>query len=83
MVKSFTIHKNLPIPKGRGSREQTLKNLITLANTMNVGDAVELSLSETNTFRTVLRTLGYECITDGWRCPNPTKILAFKVHQKD
>jgi hypothetical protein len=65
-----------PTPVGRGD---TLQALILCANQMAVGDAVVLSNSEAQTFRVILAAQGFLCVTDGYRCPQRTKLLAFKL----
>ena len=79
---SYIVHKGLPPPAGRPdkqNRSNKLPELIALAARMQMGDAVELTLSEANTLRTILLAQGFVCRTDGWRCQTRGKVLAFKL----
>lgn len=78
-VMEYTVTRGLQPPVARGERRYKLTALIDLAKQMRVGDAVALRLSEAQTFRIILAALGYECVTDGYRCKEPGKTLAFKL----
>jgi hypothetical protein len=75
----YQIISGLKEPIGRPIKRTSLDDLIELAREMKVGDAVPLTLSESQTFRVILNALGYRCLTDGYRCEVPGKILTFKL----
>ena len=79
----YVIHKGIAPPVGRPElrRRRKVMDMVRLARHMEIGDCVELTLSDANTFRTVMVALGQGvmCVTDGWRCKTRGKILAFKV----
>jgi hypothetical protein len=79
----YVIHKGVELPTGRPEkrRHRKVMDMVRLARHMEIGDCVELTLSEAATFRTVMLALGQGvmCVTDGWRCRTRGKTLAFKV----
>lgn len=76
---SNAIISGMTPPIGRPLKRTSLDQLIEIANQMKVGDAVPLTLSEAQTFRVILAAQGFKCFTDGYRCQQRGKILAFKL----
>jgi len=76
---NYQVLSGLKAPIGRPVKRQKLDDLIKLAQTMEVGDAAILSNSEAQSFRTILNALGFDCVTDGYRCEVRGKTLAFKL----
>lgn len=78
---SYEIHKG-KIPGARPRKRTKLDQLITLAKEMQVGDSVHLPYSEAQTFRVIVATLGFDCITDGWQSQVKGQTLVFKVDRQ-
>jgi hypothetical protein len=80
MKTKFYCKLILPLPrKSANPRAGVLARLIALSREMEIGDAVALTLSESQTMRIILQAQGHQCATDGWRCPEPGKTLVFKL----
>jgi hypothetical protein len=75
----FDVVKGLNVPQGRSPHPGRLRELIQLAKKLEVGSAVLLRLSEAQTFRIILTTLGWQCVTDSRTSPDPIRILCFKL----
>ena len=82
MPAPFQIVKGLKAPLGRPLRRGILDDLIELAESMAVGDAVMLRLSEANQFRIILAAQGWLCLTDGYACPDKRRVYAFKLWKR-
>ena len=65
----------------RPSKRTKLDDLIALAKEMETGDAAVMSSADAQTFRTILNTLGFDCVTEGYRCETRGKTLAFKIQR--
>ena len=79
MPTPFQVVKGLKVPLGRPSRRGVLDDLIELAESMAVGDAAMLRLSEANQFRIILAAQDWLCLTDGYACQDKRFIYAFKL----
>lgn len=78
----YVITKGMTPPtQSRPIKRTSLDNLIELAKKMDVGDAVALSSSESQTFRTILATLGFLGVSDSYRWPDRSKTLIFKMNR--
>lgn len=79
-LQKRTILKNLRLPpRSRALKRTSLENLIELAKEMEVNDAVIVRCCDAQTLRIILLALGFECITDGYHCPERGKTLLFKI----
>ncbi len=80
-MRTFEIQKGMTHPKRRPLIHRTsLDDLIHVAKNMECGDCV--ALKEANTMRIILNTLGFDCVTDGWNCPDRTKVYVFKLQKE-
>jgi len=66
-----------PIPRPR--KRTRLDDLVSLAKSMEPGDAVLLTMSEAQIMRYILVAQGFDCATDGYRSPDKPRILVFKL----
>lgn len=79
-MEVYTIRKYLvPPPRSRPLKRTVLEDLIDLAKRMDVDDGVIVKSSDAQLLRIILITLGFECITDGWNCPERGKTILFKI----
>lgn len=79
----FTIRRGLASPPGHGKVRTKLDDLIALAHEMQPGEAVALTLSESQQMRVILAAMGYDCVTDGWNCPDHAKTHVFKLQHHE
>lgn len=73
------IKQGIQPPTMRDLKRTKLDALIECANTMQVGDSIMLSNSEAQIMRYILAAQGFIALTDGWRSPDRTKTLVFKL----
>lgn len=78
---NYKIITGMQPPTTRDLKRTKLDALVSLAKDMSVGDAAILTTSEAQIFRYILTAQGFMCLTDGWRCPDRTKTLAFKLQR--
>ena len=77
------IHKGLNPTANHPTEFSKVNWLCNIADQMEVGDAVELTMSESGTMRVILQARGFKCVTDAWQCKTKTNdrrmILVFKL----
>ena len=64
---------------GRPAKGSSMRTLIALAKHMRCGQAVLLSYSDMNTFRTILAAQGYSCVSDAYQSSVTGKTWVFKL----
>ena len=77
----YETKKGLRLPKARQPKRQSLDDLIALAKRMRAKEAALLPYPQVQTFRIILATLGYDCVTDGYRTTGEpgNLIWCFKI----
>ena len=81
-IPPYTVTKGRQPRLGRPQRRVSLDRLLALADKMETGDAVLLTSSEAQTFRTILAAKGFDCVTDGYASPDteyPRRTCVFKL----
>ena len=79
---SYEIIHNPTPPTPRKACRTHLDDLVSLAKSMQPGEAVLLSNSDAQTFRVIMAAQGFKCATDGWRSNDRSKLLTFKLEAR-